>query len=134
VAAERLNQGAAPVDAQAVAQTIARAEQLAHWLDARFKLPFLPIRFGWDAIVSVVPLVGDLASSAIGLGILHEARRIDAPRPLQLRMLANLGIDAVIGFVPFIGGVFDVLYPANLRNLALLLRHVEKELEERNRE
>ena len=93
-------------------------------LDEAFRVPGTRIRFGWDAIVGLVPWAGDVAHGAAGP---RDSRRtltgMRVPGVVQVRMLLNLGIDLAIGLVPFAGDVADVFWKANTRNMALLERH-----------
>jgi hypothetical protein len=84
------------------------------------------IRFGIDAIVGLVPVVGDLISGAIGLYIIGEARRLGVSRWTKGRMCANWGIDVTFGALPIVGDVFDVAFKSNTRNVRLLIADLEK--------
>jgi hypothetical protein len=106
--------------AQTRRQRIARIEALANLLDAAFLIPGTGIRFGFDALVGLIPGVGDAITTAISLYIVSEARALGAPRPLIARMLANVAIDGAIGAIPLLGDMFDVGWRANLRNARLL--------------
>lgn len=102
-------------------------ERLATWLDARFRLPGTDVRFGLDALVGLVPGIGDALVAFPGIYILVRAHRLGVPRHLLIRMAANLGIDWLVGTVPLLGDVFDVAFKANRRNVNLLKRHFEGE-------
>jgi hypothetical protein len=93
---------------------------LAKLLDTTFVLPGTSIRFGLDAVLGLLPVVGDVISAAVGGYIILVARRLGVPRPVIARMLVNLGTDTVVGSIPLAGTVFDVAYKANARNAALL--------------
>ncbi len=99
---------------------VRRLRRIAQLLDNRFRLPGTRIRFGYDAIVGLVPGAGDLLTTLIGLYIVLEARRLGATRWTVVRMLGNLGIDFVAGAVPLVGDLLDVALKANVRNLRLL--------------
>lgn len=83
-------------------------------------------RFGIDALIGLVPFVGDVVSGGIGLFIVWRGSRLGLPRVVVLRMLANTAIDFVIGSIPFIGDAFDLWFKANTRNLGLMERHLER--------
>lgn len=100
-------------------------ELLAQWMDAVFEIPGTRIRFGLDAIVGLVPGLGDLLTTLVSLYILGAARRYGAPRATLLRMAANVAIDAALGALPLVGDVFDVFWKSNVKNVALLKRHVQ---------
>lgn len=99
-------------------------ELLAHWMDTVFEVPALGVRFGLDAIIGLIPGLGDLITSLISLYILAAARRYGVPRATLMRMATNIAIDSVAGAVPLVGDVFDVFWKANKKNVALLRRHV----------
>lgn len=103
---------------------IRRLERLAGLLDDRFRIPGTRWRFGLDSLIGLIPGVGDAAGAAMSIYIIAEAARLGLPKPVILRMLANMGIDAVLGTVPLAGDIFDVAYKANRRNVSLALRHL----------
>jgi len=108
-------------------------ELIAYWMDTAFLIPGLGIRFGFDAIIGLIPGLGDLITSLISLYILAAARRYGVPRPTLLRMAFNIGVDTVVGAVPFFGDAFDVFWKANKMNVALLRRHVQATPDEQRR-
>src|SRR5688572_10821594 len=85
-------------------------EQLAHWLDAKFVIPGLGIRFGIDAIVGLIPGFGDALTSLLSFYILSVANRHNVPRVTQARMAANIALDWVVGIIPLVGDLFDVTW------------------------
>jgi hypothetical protein len=103
---------------------LASIRALQRLLDTAFRVPGTNIRFGWDAIVGLVPWAGDLATALTAGAIVVQAYRMGAPRGLLLRMLANVVLDVLIGLVPLAGDVADVFWKANAKNLALLERHL----------
>ncbi len=107
-----------------VATRLDRLDRLAAQLDSCFRIPWLGVRFGWDAIAGLVPVLGDLATALVSFTLVLEARRLGAPLPLIARMVGHVLLDALIGAIPIIGTVFDVLYRANDINLGLLIRHL----------
>lgn len=98
--------------------------RFAHWLDDWIRLPLIGYRIGLDPILGVVPGLGDAAGAVLAAGILLEAARAGASRHTLVRMALNIGIDALVGAVPLLGDLFDAAWKANLRNLALLDRHL----------
>lgn len=99
---------------------LARIDTLATLLDTVFILPGTNVRFGLDALIGLVPGIGDAVTTAMSLYIVHEARQLGAPRYLLLRMLANVALDGIVGAVPVVGDAFDVMWRANRRNVHLL--------------
>lgn len=105
-------------------QRIARLDRMANTLDARFRLPILGVRFGWDSILGLIPGVGDVVTAGPGALIMYEAARIGVPRSVLVRMGLNTGVDMVIGGIPLIGDAFDLYFKSHRRNMALLKREV----------
>ena len=101
-------------------------DALRRWavlLDSYFRIPGTPIRFGLDAILGIVPGLGDLSTPVFAGLLLLQAVRMRLPLVVQARMVLNAGIDMLIGLVPLLGDLVDVAWKANLRNLDLLERH-----------
>ncbi|MDP9278228.1 MAG: DUF4112 domain-containing protein [Gemmatimonadota bacterium] len=96
---------------------------LARFLDNSISIPGTDWRFGFDAVVGLVPVVGDLIGGSLSAYILLEAARAEVPILTLARMLANVGIDTLVGSVPALGDVFDAVWKANMKNVALLERH-----------
>ena len=112
---------------QSRAERIARLDGLATLLDTAFFIPGTNIRFGIDAMIGLVPGIGDAITTAMSLYIVHEARQLGAPRHLIARMLANVALDGFVGAVPLLGDAFDVMWRANRRNMTLLRNHLDRE-------
>jgi Domain of unknown function (DUF4112) len=112
---------------------LTRYRALAQALDARFRLPGTPFRFGWDAIIGLVPGAGDTLGALAGSYGLYVAARLGAPAVILARMLLNLAIDLTIGAVPVAGDLFDFAWRSNLRNVALLERWLERPHQTRRR-
>ena len=108
-------------------QRFARIDALSKLLDVAFVLPGTNIRYGIDGLIGLVPIVGDLLTTAISLWIVREARALGAPKHLVARMLANVALDGVVGLVPFAGDAFDVMFRANVRNIRMLRKWMEKQ-------
>jgi hypothetical protein len=109
------------------AQRVARIDALATLLDAAFIVPGTNIRFGLDALIGLVPGIGDAVTSAMSLYIVHEARQLGAPMHLIARMLGNVALDGLVGAVPLVGDAFDVAFRANRRNMKILRQWMERE-------
>jgi len=102
---------------------LAALEDLADWLDSKFEIPGTGIRFGLDPILGLIPGIGDTLSAIPAGHIILSAHRLGAPKPVLLKMLANLGFDAVMGIVPVLGDLMDTGFKANRRNVTLLREH-----------
>ena len=103
---------------------IARVRALARLLDSAIKVPGTSISIGLDSIVGLVPGVGDLAGGLMSGYIVLASARMGVPPAVVVRMILNLGVDTLVGSVPLLGDFFDVGYRANIRNAALLDRHI----------
>jgi hypothetical protein len=83
----------------------------------------LQIRIGLDPLFGLIPGLGDLASPVFAIALLWQSRDLGIPRVVQLRMIFNVAIDALVGLLPLAGDIFDFAWKANDRNYALLERH-----------
>ena len=108
-------------------QRIARLEALAKLLDVAFIVPGTNVRYGIDGIIGLVPVIGDIITTAISLWLVREARALGAPWHLTARMLGNVALDGAVGLVPVIGDAFDVMFRANIRNVKLLRRWLDRQ-------
>lgn len=107
-------------------RALAEVETLAWVLDNSIRVPGTGgRRFGLDALIGLVPVVGDLLSGGIGLFVIWRASRMGLPRIVVARMLANAAIDMIVGSLPLVGDAFDLWFKANTRNLGLVRRHLE---------
>ena len=111
---------------QSRAERIARLDALASLLDTAILIPGTNVRFGLDALIGLVPGIGDAVTTLLSLYIVGEARALGAPRHLILRMLGNVALDGLVGVVPLAGDVFDVMWRANRRNMKLLRGWLER--------
>ncbi len=122
------------VDAKPARQTRAEVErgleQLSYWLDGLFRIPGTGWRFGLDALVGLVPGLGDVATSAVSFYILAAGVRYRVPKATLLRMGANLGIDYVLGSIPLLGDLFDAAWKSNTKNVELIRRRAAVSPEE----
>ena len=114
-----------PVSAE-FAERFGYVDRVATLLDAQYRVPFTRIRFGWDAIVGLLPVVGDLLMAGVSLHLIVCARRLGADDRLAFRMVINLLVDTLVGAIPIIGSLFDIFFRANLRNFQLLLDHIDQ--------
>src|SRR5471032_2223716 len=108
-------------------QRLARLDALAKLLDIAFIVPGTKIRYGIDGIINLIPVVGDIITTAISLWLVREARALGAPWHVTARMLGNVAVQGVAGIVPVAGDAFDVLFRANVRNVRLLKRWMDRQ-------
>lgn len=103
-----------------------RVEALERLLEGLFDVPLLGRKVGLDAIVGLVPGIGDAVTAVMGLYLVWEARNLGMPRWQMWRMVGNVGVDALVGAVPVAGDLFDFLYRSNTRNLKIIRRHLDR--------
>ena len=108
-------------------QRLARLDALAKLLDVAFIVPGTNFRYGIDGLIGLIPVVGDIITTAISLWVVREARALGAPWHITARMLGNVAVDGVVGLVPVAGDAFDVMFRANMRNVRLLRRWMDKQ-------
>ncbi len=95
-------------------------ESLSKYLDDWVKIPVVGWRFGLDALIGLVPNVGDTVTSLASFYILVAGVRHGVPKITLLRMAFNIGLDYVVGAIPFIGDAFDFFWKANRQNMDLI--------------
>ena len=95
-------------------------EQLSHWMDGLFRIPGTSWRFGLDALVGLIPGVGDTATTLVGFYVLAAGVRYRVPKVTLLRMGLNIAVDYVFGAIPFVGDLFDAAWKSNKKNIELL--------------
>lgn len=103
-----------------------RIEAMEWLLERAFVVPGIKRRVGMDAIVGLVPVVGDLIAAAMGAWIVWEARNLGMPKFHLVRMAGNVGVDAVLGAIPIVGDLFDFAFRSNTRNLRIVHRWMDK--------
>ncbi|MFN2532349.1 MAG: DUF4112 domain-containing protein [Pyrinomonadaceae bacterium] len=95
-------------------------ERLSWLMDDLFRIPVIGWRFGLDALIGLIPGLGDTATSLVSFYILASAVRYRVPKITLLRMGFNIGIDYLLGSLPLVGDVFDAWWKSNQMNVALL--------------
>src|SRR5262249_45031467 len=105
-------------------QTIERLDRLSRVLDVAFEVPGTNIRFGVEAIIRLVPGIGDLVASSLSSIILYEAHRLGVPRRLMIPRGGKVAMEGLVGGVPLGGDPFHVMSRANRRNMALLREYL----------
>lgn len=102
-----------------------RLARLSRQLDSIFRIPGTRFRVGYDAIASIVPVVGDLAAALPAAWIILESYRMGLPRGKLARQGVNVALDAAVGSIPVLGTLFDAGFRANLRNVEILRAHLD---------
>lgn len=103
-----------------------RVETLEIILERSFVIPGINRPVGLDAIVGLVPVVGDVISGLMGAYLIWEARNLGMPKWKIWRMIGNLGVDTTLGAIPLVGDAFDLLFRSNTRNLKIIKKHLDK--------
>lgn len=102
---------------------VADLDLIARWMDDLVRIPGLKLGLGADAVLGLIPGVGDAAGAVVSLYLMNRARRLGVGRATLIRMVANVLIDFIAGAVPIAGDVFDAYWQANRRNVELVRRH-----------
>ncbi|KPQ23334.1 MAG: protein of unknown function containing DUF4112 domain [Porphyrobacter sp. HL-46] len=104
----------------------ARIEMMEHLLERSFVIPGVNMPVGLDALIGLVPVVGDMVTAAMGAYIVWEARNLGLPKWKLARMGLNLVFDTAIGAIPVVGDAADFVFRSNTRNLRIIRRHLDK--------
>jgi hypothetical protein len=116
-----------PTEAQQ-RSVLKRLDKFSRFTDSSISVPFTRFKIGVEAIIGLVPVVGDAAGLLLSGYVLLEAQRVGASKDVKQRMLRNMGIDFVGGLLPVFGDAFDAVYKANTRNTRLLRNYLEDQL------
>jgi hypothetical protein len=103
-----------------------RVEMMEKLLERSFVIPGINRAVGLDAVVGLVPVIGDFVTAAMGAYIIWEARNLGLPKWKLARMAGNLLFDTALGAVPLAGDLFDLLFRSNTRNLKIVRKHLDK--------
>ncbi|MEO7564657.1 MAG: DUF4112 domain-containing protein [Sphingomicrobium sp.] len=103
-----------------------RVEVMERLLERSFTLPGTKQQFGLDVILELIPVVGDVAGAALGSYMIWEARNLKMSKWQMSRMAGNVGVDFLLGLIPFVGLIPDFLFRSNSRNLKIIKRHLDK--------
>ena len=95
-------------------------ENLSRYLDGLFRIPGTGWKFGLDALIGLVPNVGDTLTSVASFYILFAGARYGVPKITLLRMAFNIGLDYLVGSIPFVGDIFDFFWRSNQKNMDLI--------------
>lgn len=110
-------------DPQAVRR---RVEAMEHLLEGLFTLPGTNRRVGLDVILDAVPVVGDAIGAGLGVWLVWEARNLGLSKWQMARMLGNVGIDFLLGAIPWIGAIPDFFFRSNSMNLKIIRKHLDR--------
>ena len=94
-------------------------------MDGILRVPGTRFRLGLNSLIGLPPGAGDAVLTAISLWIVWEGSKLGLPRHKITQMLVNVAVEAALGSVPVLGDIFDVVWKANLRNLAIIDEHLD---------
>jgi hypothetical protein len=103
-----------------------RLEAMERLLEGLFTLPGTNRRFGLDVVLDLIPVGGSLVAAAMGSWLAWEARNLGMPKTAIVRMAGNIGVDALLGAIPWVGAVPDFFFRSNSRNLRIIKRWLDK--------
>ena len=103
-----------------------RVEAMEKVLERLFVVPGINKPVGLDVILDLVPVVGDIAAAALGAYIVWEARNLGMSKTQVARMAGNVGVDWLLGLIPWVGAIPDLFFRSNSRNLRIIKRHLDK--------
>jgi len=104
----------------------ARVEALEMLLERSFRIPGINVPIGLDALIGLVPVVGDLITTVMGAYFVWEARNLGMSKWHLMRMGGNVAFDTLLGLIPGPGDVADLFFRSNTRNLRIIKRHLDK--------
>lgn len=104
----------------------ARVEAMEMLLERSFRIPGVNVPVGLDALIGLVPVVGDIITTAMGAYIVWEARNLGMSKWQLTRMGTNVAFDAALGLIPLVGDAADFVFRSNTRNLRIIKRHLDK--------
>jgi hypothetical protein len=103
-----------------------RVEAMERVLERLFVIPGINRPIGLDVVLDLVPVVGDIAAAALGAYIVWEARNLGMSKLQITRMAGNVGVDWLLGLIPWVGAIPDFFFRSNTRNLRIIKRHLDK--------
>ncbi|MEQ5788329.1 DUF4112 domain-containing protein [Erythrobacter sp. NFXS35] len=104
----------------------ARVTAMEHLLERSFVIPGVNVPVGLDALIGLIPVLGEIVTASMGAYIVWEARNLGLPRWKLARMGMNVLFDTAIGAIPVLGDAADFVFRSNTRNLKIILRHIDK--------
>jgi len=103
-----------------------RIENLEHLLEGLITIPGTNRKIGLDVILDILPVGGDVIGAAMGAYMAWEARNLGMSKVQMARMFGNVGVDFLLGIIPFVGAIPDFFFRSNTRNLKIIKKHLDK--------
>ncbi len=104
----------------------ARVVAIEAMMERAFVIPGINRAVGLDAIIGLIPVLGDVFGAAMGSWMVWEARNLGMSKLQLARMGGNVAFDTAVGLIPFVGDAADFLFQSNTRNLRIIKRHLDK--------
>lgn len=101
-------------------EKLLRLKLLSERLDDSIKIPGTNQKIGIDAIVGIIPILGDFIGVIFSTYIMYSGIKMGVSSKIVKKMAANIAIEFIIGSIPIIGDIFDALWKANKRNVELI--------------
>lgn len=108
-------------------EDLEKLQKLSNLMDKAFVIPGTNIRFGFDSIVGLIPVIGDTLTAGVSGYIYSFAKPVGVPWHKRMRMLWNIFIDWLIGLIPLVGDIFDIGFKANSKNVNIIMTHVKSQ-------
>ena len=103
-----------------------RIESMEKILERMFVIPGINKPVGLDGVIGLVPVLGDITAAALGAYIVWEARNLGMSKWQISRLAGNVGVDWLLGLIPWVGAIPDFFFRSNSRNLRIIKRHLDK--------
>jgi hypothetical protein len=103
-----------------------RMAKMEHLLERAIRIPGTEKRLGLDVILDFVPVGGSVVAAGMGAWIAWEARNLGVSKWTVTKMAGNIGVDMLLGAIPFVGAIPDYFFRSNTRNLRMLQRWLDK--------
>lgn len=103
-----------------------RIEAMEKLLERSLRIPGTNQMIGLDVILDLIPVGGDVIGALMGLYMVWEAQNLKMPMTATIRMIGNVGIDFLLGLIPFVGAIPDYFFKSNTRNLRIIKKHLDK--------
>jgi hypothetical protein len=103
-----------------------RIEAMEHLLEGLFVIPGTNRRVGLDVLLDIIPVGGSVIGAVMGSWLAWEARNLGMPNHVYVRMAGNIGVDALLGAIPWVGAIPDFFFRSNTRNLKIIKKHLDR--------
>lgn len=103
-----------------------RVEAMERLLEGLFVIPGINRPVGLDVILDLLPVAGDTIGALLGAYLVWEARNLGMSKGQMARMMGNVGVDWLLGLIPWVGAIPDFFFRSNTRNLKIIRRHLDR--------